>query len=96
MQVIAALLHENEKTFKKNKAAAAAVAHSVGNRLFRGVHGNLAELLEVLHQVEGGLAGTGTGGFVTLYDLRFGVLGELSGLRVDFFNKLFHGDRINY
>ena len=54
------------------------------------LYGNLAELLEVLHEGQGGLTGAGTSGLVTLHYLCFGVLGEFSEFSIDFFNKLFH------
>jgi len=58
--------------------------------LLGSFHGNLTEFLEVLHELEGGLTGTGTGGFVTLNYLSFGVLSEICVSGIDFFNKLFH------
>ena len=58
--------------------------------LLSSFHGNLAELLEVLHEGQGGLTGAGTSGLVTLHYLCFGVLGEFSEFSIDFFNKLFH------
>ena len=54
------------------------------------LNGNFAEFLHVLHDGEGGLAGAGTSGLVTLHYLCFGVLGEFSEFSIDFFNKLFH------
>ena len=58
--------------------------------LLGSFHRNLTEFLEVLHEFQSGLTGTGTGGFVTLYYLSFGVLGEFCVSGIDFFNKLFH------
>ena len=51
---------------------------------------NCAELLEVLHEGESGLAGTCTGGLVSLNELSFSVYLEISDFSIDFFNKLFH------
>ena len=59
--------------------------------LFLGLFdGDFPELLEVLHKIEGYLAGAGAGGFVTLNDLGASVLLESGGLSDDFFDKLFH------
>ena len=58
--------------------------------LFRGLNGNLAEFLEILHQVKGSLTGTGTGSFVALNDLSVSVDYEFCVLSFDFLDKLFH------
>ena len=59
-------------------------------KLLGSFDGDFAEILEVFDQFQGGLTGTGTGGFVTFHDLGFGVLGEFCTSSIDFFNKLFH------
>ena len=59
-------------------------------RLFGGVYGNFTEFLKVLHEVEGSLTCTGTGGLVTFDYLSLGVLCELGEFSIDFFNKRFH------
>ena len=59
-------------------------------KLLRSLDGNFAELLEVLHEVEGGLTGAGAGGFVTLNYLSFSVLRKISELGIDLFDKCFH------
>ena len=53
---------------------------------------NFAELLEVVHQSESGLAGAGTGGLVTLDDLSFSIGFEEFYVLFDFLNKIFHDD----
>ena len=59
-------------------------------KLLRVSDGSLAELLEVLHQLQGGLAGAGTGGLVSLDDLSFGVDLEEVHRLFDFLYKFFH------
>ena len=53
-------------------------------------NGDFAELLQVLHELEGSLAGASAGGLVTLVQLECGVLTEGLGLCIDFFQKCFH------
>lgn len=63
----------------------------MSGKLFLGfINGDLAELLEVLHEVEGGLAGAGAGCFVALYDLSFCIRYEFSDFSIDLFDELFH------
>ena len=52
-------------------------------------NGDFAELLEVLHELEGSLAGAGAGGLVTLVHLEDSVLTEGSSLSIDFFQKCY-------
>ena len=58
--------------------------------LLRCFDGNLAELLEVLHEFEGGLTGTGTGGLVSFDELLFSILSVNSKFSCDFLYELFH------
>lgn len=53
-------------------------------------YGNFPELLEVVHESEGGLAGAGAGGLVTLFNLSVSVHDEFADLRLDFCDELFH------
>ena len=76
MQKVLETLHEKSKKY---------------DFLFLGLFdGDFPEHLEVVHEVEGYLAGAGTGGFVTLNYLGASVLLESGGLGDDFFNKFFH------
>ena len=76
MQKVLETLHEKSKNY---------------DFLFLGLFdGDFPELLEVLHEIEGDLAGAGAGGFVTLHDLSASVLLESGGLSDNFFNKSFH------
>ena len=54
-------------------------------------HGDFAELLEVLHKLESGLAGAGTGSFVSLNNLSLSVELEEIHVLLDFLYKIFHG-----
>lgn len=53
-------------------------------------NGNLAEFLEIFHQLESGFAGTGASSFVSFHYLSLSI--DLEGLNVgvDFFYKCFH------
>ncbi len=53
-------------------------------------YGNLTEFLEILHELQSGLAGAGASGFVTLNYLSLSVGLEGLNVGVDFFNKCFH------
>ena len=59
--------------------------------LFRLSDRDTTELLEVFHQVKGGLTGTGTGSLVALDNLRFSVEFEEIHVLFDFLYKIFHG-----
>ena len=60
-------------------------------KLFLGsCHRNLAELLELLHEFESGLASTCASGLVALNYLSLSILLECNDLSIDFFYKLFH------
>ena len=54
-------------------------------------NGDFAEFLELLHELEGGLAGACAGGLVALSDLCFGIGFEDIHRLLDFLYKLFHG-----
>ena len=58
--------------------------------LLRSLDRNLAEFLQVLHDGESSLAGTGASSFVSLDELSFSVLLEVSDLSIEFLNKCFH------
>ena len=58
--------------------------------LFGSFDGSFAELLEILHEIESGLAGAGAGGFVSLLNLSVCVDNEELVLCLDFLNKFFH------
>ena len=58
--------------------------------IFSFLYRNLSEFLKILHKLEGGLAGTCTCSFVSLYELSLSILLESGDLSVDFFNKSFH------
>lgn len=53
-------------------------------------YGNLAEFLEILHELEGCLAGAGASGFVTLNYLSLSIGLEGFDVSVDSFYKCFH------
>ena len=90
--MIAAFVAEKTKKSEKKSGCRRQPDSEGGIRLFRGLDGSLAELLQVLHEFEGGLTGAGAGGLVSLHDLRFGVLREFGACSIDLFNKLFHDD----
>ncbi len=50
----------------------------------------LAELLEVLHEFKGSLAGPCSSSFVAFYDLRIGILLEEYIALSNFLNEIFH------
>ena len=58
---------------------------SLVKRLFRSLHGNLAELFHQLRQLESRLAGARAGSLVALLHLRSGVGCEHFELGVDLF-----------
>ena len=70
------------------RTAAATFKGGIG--LFGSLDGGFAELLEIVHEGEGGLAGAGTGSFVPLYYLGIGIDYEFLILGLDFLNKFFH------
>ena len=51
---------------------------------------NLSEFLEILHELESGLAGACAGGLVTLYYLSVSILYENVDLFFDFCDKILH------
>ena len=53
-------------------------------------YGYLSELLEVLHELKGSLAGAGTGSLVSLFNLSISIYDECIELFLDLCNKLFH------
>lgn len=57
-------------------------------------NGNLAEFLEILHQLKSGFAGARAGSFVTFDDLSLSIDLECLNVGVDFFNKCFHKNKI--
>jgi len=52
--------------------------------------GNFPELLEVLHEVKGSLAGAGASGLVSLLNLSVGVHNESLDLCFDLCDKILH------
>ena len=57
-------------------------------------YGNLAEFLEIFHELESGFAGACAGGFVTLNYLSLSICLEELDVGVDFFYKCFHKKNI--
>lgn len=88
MQQCIVTLHQKQKKVDLSTN----FSKKLGSSLLCGSDGSLAELLEIFHEFEGSLAGTGAGSFVTLYDLSFCVNLEELDVFVDLFNKLFHFD----
>ena len=89
MQCRCVSLQKNRKKLKKITDCPGQPVKRGEIRLFRSLDGSLAEILQVLHEVEGGLAGTGAGGLVTLHNLRFGVLGEAANSALIFSTSSF-------
>ena len=52
--------------------------------------GNFPELLEILHEIKSGLAGTGASSLVTLFNLSVSIHDESLNLGLDLCDKLFH------
>ena len=94
MQVLYKTLHDFQKKIQKSTAAPSFSGTAVNcrrrSRLFRSLNGSLAEVLEILHQVQGGLTGTGASSFVTLNYLSVSIDYEFCVLSFDFLDKLFH------
>lgn len=53
-------------------------------------YGYLSELLEVLHEIKGSLAGAGTCSLVSFFNLSISIYDESLELFLDLCNKLFH------
>lgn len=58
--------------------------------LLGSLDGGLAEFLELLHQLQGGLAGACAGGLVAFLDLGGGILLEGLEAGVDGFDEILH------
>ena len=76
MLQVPVLLHQKCKILKK--------------LLFGFFYGNLAEFLEVLHELEGSLACACAGSLVVLRNLSFGIYGKEIHVLFNLFYEFFH------